>query len=414
MKNGPSRWIPAVSMLLVSLISYIDRNTLALLAPTILRETHLSNQQYGYIITAFSIAYTIGNPLWGRALDRLGLRVGMLLAVSLWTAASVSHVFAAGFLGFFLARAALGFGEGATFPAGLRTVVQTLPPDQRARGIAVSYSGGSLGAIITPLIVTPIALWWGWRSGFWFTGFVGLLWILVWLWVSRRPELRAAAPKHVETPAGRMSFRDRRVWSFMAAYAFGALPLGFILYETSIYLSQSWGQTQAGIGKVLWIPPLGWEAGYFFWGWVSDRRLRADPNPVTGLRGLFTAAVVLSLPLALTPRLPAYWMVLVALFFSMFIASAFLILPVVYATRIYSSGYSGLIAGLGAGAWSAAVAVLMPIFGRLFDHHQIQAAFTTAALFPVAGYAIWMWANRGEGAGRALSPVNPEMDEQAG
>src|SRR6204780_1108443 len=128
-------------MMLVSTISYIDRNTLALLAPTILRDTHLSNEQYGFIISAFSIAYMLGNPLWGYILDRIGVRAGMTAAVSLWTLASVSHVFALGLQGFAAARALLGFGEGATFPGSLRTVVQTLRPNQRARGIAGSDRG---------------------------------------------------------------------------------------------------------------------------------------------------------------------------------------------------------------------------------------------------------------------------------
>src|SRR5271170_3604609 len=132
------RWLPAFSMMLVSTISYIDRNTLALLAPTILRDTHLSNEQYGLIISAFSIAYMAANPLWGLVLDRIGVRTGMTAAVSLWTLASVSHVFALGFQGFAAARTVLGFGEGATFPGSLRTVVQTLPREQRSRGIAIS------------------------------------------------------------------------------------------------------------------------------------------------------------------------------------------------------------------------------------------------------------------------------------
>src|ERR1700704_2032767 len=102
-------WIPTVSMLLVSLISYIDRNTLALLAPTILRETGLSGEQYGFIISAFSIAYMVGNPVWGILLDRVGLRRGMTAAVSLWTLASAAHAFAGGLFSFGAARAMLGF-----------------------------------------------------------------------------------------------------------------------------------------------------------------------------------------------------------------------------------------------------------------------------------------------------------------
>jgi MFS transporter, ACS family, hexuronate transporter len=84
----------------------------------------------------------------------------------------------------------------------------------------------------------------------------------------------------------------------------------------------------------------------------------------------------------------------------MFVASGFLILPIAYATRVYSSADSGLIAGLGAGAWSAVVAVTMPVFGRMFDQGRIQTAFALAAAFPVAGYACWLWANSKQGESR--------------
>src|SRR5689334_25298787 len=184
--KAAEQWVPAVSMLLVSLVSYIDRTTLALLAPTILKETHLSGEQYGFIISAFSIAYMLSNPVWGWILDRAGLRRGMTAAVACWTVASAAHAFAAGFRSFGAARAALGFGEGATFPGGLRAVVQTLPAEVRGRGLAVAYSGGSLGALITPLIVTPIFVRWGWRAAFWFTGFIGIAWLAVWAVVGRR------------------------------------------------------------------------------------------------------------------------------------------------------------------------------------------------------------------------------------
>src|ERR1700719_3252388 len=108
-REGIHRWVPASALLLVSLISYVDRTTLALLAPTILQETGLSGQQYGFIISAFSVAYMLSNPLWGRILDRAGLRRGMTAAVACWTAASVAHAFASGFWSFAAARAALGF-----------------------------------------------------------------------------------------------------------------------------------------------------------------------------------------------------------------------------------------------------------------------------------------------------------------
>jgi ACS family hexuronate transporter-like MFS transporter len=375
------RWLPAFSMMLVSTISYIDRNTLALLAPTILRDAHLSNEQYGFIISAFSIAYMIGNPLWGFILDRIGVRRGMTAAVSIWTLASVAHVFAFGFQGFAAARAVLGFGEGATFPGSLRTVVQTLPPESRSRGIAVSYSGGSLGAVITPVIITPIAAWWGWRGAFWATGAVGAGWLLLWFLLSRRitvpARVRGDSPK----------FTDSRVWAFIAAYAMGAFPSAFVLYQASIYLTATFAKTQVEIGKVLWIPPLGWEAGYFFWGWMMDRFSGA-------MRKQFFWLMVLSMPVALIPYISSYGWTLAMMFFAMFITSGFIIGAVAYATRHFSTDHAGFIAGLGAGSWSLVVALVMPGVGRLFDLHRYDAAFLIAALFPIAGCAAWMTLSR--------------------
>jgi ACS family hexuronate transporter-like MFS transporter len=372
-------------MWLVSLISYIDRNTLALLAPTILRETRLSAEQYGFIISGFSIAYMIGNPLWGRILDRVGLRGGMFAGVAIWTAASASHALAFGFAGFAAARVALGFGEGATFPGGLRCVTQTLPPHARGRGLALAYSGGSLGAIVTPLIVTPIFLLWGWRGAFLFTGLVGLLWLLVWRWVSRRPDV-CAPPRRATAalPAPRLD--DPRLWAFMCAYALGALPIGFVLYGAAIYLGQALGQSQVFIGKVLWIPPLGWEAGYFLWGWLVDRGL--------SLRRLMFAASLLSLPFAAVPWIPGVAGVMAELFVAMFAAAGFIVLAMAYATRVFSTDHAGLIAGIGAGSWSAAVAVMMPVLGHLFDLRGYATAFPLAAAFPGAAFCGWSWLDR--------------------
>jgi ACS family hexuronate transporter-like MFS transporter len=376
-------WIPTVSMLLVSLISYIDRNTLALLAPTILRETALTAEQYGYIISAFSIAYMAGNPVWGIALDRFGLRSGMSVAVAFWTLASASHALASGFFSFATARALLGFGEGATFPGGLRTAVQTLPVEKRSRGIAIAYSGGSLGAIVTPIIVTPIAAAFGWRGAFLFTGLIGVSWLCLWFFVSR------SLPRHAPVTlrvAAKPRLGDARLWAFMAAYALGGLPLAFVIYGASIYLSGVHGLTQIEIGKLLWIPPLGWEVGYFFWGWISDRIEQTRARSLQWVMGLL---MLLSLPLAAAPLALSVAAVMFEMFFAMFVAAGFVILSIAYATDVFSADHSGLIAGAGAGSWSAVVALVMPVFGRLFDAQRFEAAFALAAVFPVAGFTIW-------------------------
>jgi MFS transporter, ACS family, hexuronate transporter len=379
------RWVPTVSMLLVSLISYIDRNTLALLAPTILRETGLSAQAYGWIISAFSVAYMIGNPVWGRILDRVGTRRGMTAAVGLWSLASAAHAFTGGFWGLASARAVLGFGEGATFPGGLRTAVLTLPAEKRSRGTAVSYSGGSLGAVITPLIVTPIALRFGWRGAFWFTGLIGALWLLVGRPVL--PEARAVTRIEAE-PARSPEWLDARVWAFIALYALGCLPIGFVIYSAALYLGAALGKTQGEIGHLLWIPPLGWEIGYFFWGWVTDRYAEHGASRV-GLRRVLTAMALLTLPLVATHAVRSAPGALALMFLAMFAGGGFIIASMAYATSVFPARDAGLIAGIGAGAYSAAVAVAMPMFGALLDARGYHTAFAVAGLAPVAGVALW-------------------------
>ncbi|MBM3773962.1 MAG: MFS transporter [Acidobacteria bacterium] len=383
------RWIPAVSMLLVSLISYVDRNTLALLAPTILKETGLSGQQYGFIIAVFSVAYMATNPLWGRILDRVGLPVGMAVAVSLWTAASAAHAWASGFASFAIARLALGLGEGATFPGGLRAVMQSLPAHLHGRGMAVAYSGGSLGAVVTPLVITPVFLLWGWRAAFLFTGLIGIAWLVFWFFVAGRPDMQR--PAHDQRAAARgPTLRDPRLWAFVSAYALGAWPLGFVLYQSAIFLGQAMGKSQVFIGKVLWIPPLGWEVGYFFWGWLMDRLALAGVPRMAALHRLIPAAALLSLPLALVPSMDSVWLVLAEMFFAMFLAGGFVTLGIAYATHVYSRAHAGLIAGIGAGSWSAAVALAMPIAGRLFDQHRYDIAFLIPAVTPLIGYSGWL------------------------
>jgi ACS family hexuronate transporter-like MFS transporter len=377
-------------MALVSIISYVDRNTLALLSPTILRETHLSATEYGLVVSAYSVAFMIGNPIWGRVIDRIGLRLGMIAAVALWSVASAAHAFAGGFWAFAGARAVLGVGEGAAAPGGLRTVMQTLPPLNRARGIALTYSGGSAGAILTPIIMAPIAALWGWRAAFWATGLFGALWIAGWLVLSRRSDLALpeSAPERgtdARSAATRPRVSDPRLWAFLLCYSLGALPLGFVVYCSALYLNRRLGLTQLAIGKILWVPPLGSELGIFFWGWLADRLARGA-DTIAAVSRLLPIAVLLGLPLALLPYSDRFALVLAQLFLAMFVASAFQVLVISWGAEVFAREHAGFVGGVASGAYGAGLALLMPLFGRLFDAQRYGIAFGLAALCPVIGY----------------------------
>ncbi|MDE3195284.1 MAG: MFS transporter [Acidobacteriota bacterium] len=375
-ETSTANWLPAFSMMLVSFISYVDRSTLAVLAPVILQDTHLNAEQYGFIISCFSFAYMLANPLWGRILDRWNVRQGMSSAVSIWSLAAVAHAWATGFFSFAVARTVLGAGEGATFPGGLRTVTQTLPPKKRGRGLAIAYSGGSLGAMVTPFIVTPIALRYGWHGAFIATGSFGFAWLILWAFVAKGVDQRKERT-HVRLP-----WRHPALWAYISVYALGAMPLGFILYDSSLYLHARFGWDQAMLGKILWVPPAGWELGYFVWGWIIDR---FGPR----FKGLMIVCLVLSLPLAWMHSLPTGPLVLAEMFLAMFALAGFVVLSVAYATRAFPADHAGLLAGIGAGSWGAVIAMTSPWFGRLFDHADYATAFRAATVFPIVGYALW-------------------------
>jgi len=381
-------WTASVAMMLCSWLSYVDRQILAVLSPMILKDTGLTAQSYGEVVSAFSVAYMIANPLWGSILDFVGMRIGMLVAVALWTVASASHAWMAGFLGFAAARALLGLGEGATFPGGLRASMDSLPPDRHSRGIAISYSGGSLGAIVAPLVVVPIALRFGWRAAFLFSGGLGVAWLITWSAVARPPYLPRPArkPQRMEWP----NPFERRFWALVTSYALGAIAIGPILYLSPLYLNRVAGFSQADLGKVLWIPPFGWELGYFFWGWAADRFAPNQERPVR----MFLLLAMAALPVAAIPWSGSRAIVLLLFFWSMFITGGFQMLALRTGARAYPRERTALAGGTASGAWSAVAAMLLPLLGRWFDQQRYTAIFALVAIMPLVGTTLWLWLSR--------------------
>ena len=276
---GWRMWVAPTTMMLCTLLGYIDRQVLAVLSPTILADTGMTAADYGLAVSAFSVVYTIMNPVFGSVLDHIGLRRGMIIAVIIWTVASMSHAGLNGLIGFALARALLGFGEGAAFPGALRTATEALPANKQSRGLALGYSGASMGALITPPLITPIAQHYGWRFAFLRDGLFGLLWLILWWRVARPPFLpkqaEAARPMKIQWP----DLRERRVWIIVSSFGLGGLALGVAAYLSPLYLNRALGLSQTELGHVLWIPMVGWEAGYFFWGWVADRFAANQDRP---------------------------------------------------------------------------------------------------------------------------------------
>ncbi|MDE3105063.1 MAG: MFS transporter [Acidobacteriota bacterium] len=393
LRTSLRQWIPCVSMLLLSLLSYADRSVLSILSPTILADLHLNVMQYGYAVSAFSLCYMVANPVWGLWIDRRGVWTMALLAVLVWSVASGSHALMTGMVSMCVARAVLGFGEGATFPSGLATVAETLPPEHRSFGLGLAYSGGSLGATLTPLLITPVALHFGWRATFLLTSAMGGLWILLWL-VLRSTGLyarhHAALPPQRTADGHRASRWNRNLLATVALYGLGAAPLAFGLYAAPLYLSRVLHVSQASLGHLLWIPPAGWETGYLVWGRVADlRRRRTSKRPA----GLFLALALASVLIAAEPlaaRMPHPVLVSMLIFYlEMFFAGGFVVLVLSDGMQAQPGQSAGFLSGSAISSWALVTALLTPWLGHLFDQRRYGLAFWWTALLPLVGVALW-------------------------
>ena len=383
-------WMGPFVMFLATLISYIDRQTLSVLAPTILPDVNMTATDFGYTLSAFSIAYMLANPIWGSVLDKIGLPLGMAIAVAVWTAASAAHAVVGGLIGFAVARTVLGIGEGAAFPGCVKMATDCLPTEKASRGIAIGYSGAAFGSLVTPLAVTPFAAVYGWRAAFWVTGVLGIVWLLIWSRFARTvPKRQRVSQKIVVANP-----LDRRFWLIVTTYGMGAIALGVIAYLSPLYLSRALGLSQTEIGHLVWIPTVGWQLGYYFWGWVSDRLVQHQTRPVKVLLLLS----VLALPSAFVTMVDSWQAVLALFLWAMFVADGFIVMGLHIGARVFTKDEAGLAGGIGGGSWSMVLAVVLPLYGGWIDAKNFTPIFVTMSLFPLAGTLLYMmlskpWAN---------------------
>ncbi|MBN2762308.1 MAG: MFS transporter [Bacteroidales bacterium] len=175
------RWRVLVLLFFATTINYIDRQVIGILKPYIAGDLGWSEADYGYIVTAFQLAYATGLLLAGKFLDKFGTKYGYAVAIILWSIAGMAHAAARGAMSFALARFSLGIGEAANFPAAIKTVAEWFPKKERAFATGLFNSGSNIGAIVAPVVVSGITLGLGWQWAFIITGTLGFIWVVFWL-----------------------------------------------------------------------------------------------------------------------------------------------------------------------------------------------------------------------------------------
>lgn len=198
---GRYRWTICALVFFATTINYLDRNVLGLLKTTLSNAgifgPDKANQElmYSYVIMSFQISYAIGMLGVGRLVDSIGTKLGYGVALTGWSIAAVGHAFAKGTFGFGFWRALLGVSESGNFPAANKTIAIWFPKKERAYATGIYNSGANVGAIIAPLTVPFIAMYWGWQWAFILTGVVGFIWLIFWFTIYRAPKEKLSKGK---------------------------------------------------------------------------------------------------------------------------------------------------------------------------------------------------------------------------
>ena len=187
-RAGRQRWVICALLFAATAVNYVDRQMIGVLKPTLTAEFGWHERDFATIIFWFQMAYATGYIGFGRIVDLIGARLGYIYAILVWTVGHMAHAVATGVASFAAARFVLGIGESGNFPAGLRAVADWFPQRERALAIGLFNAGANVGAIITPLLVPLLVLWFGWRAAFLITGLFGMVWLAAWSKFYRNPE----------------------------------------------------------------------------------------------------------------------------------------------------------------------------------------------------------------------------------
>ncbi|HEX3229658.1 MAG TPA: MFS transporter, partial [Pyrinomonadaceae bacterium] len=186
------RWWIAGLIFLATLINFIDRLTISILGPVIIKEFSLTNLQFAKLTTWFLVAYTASQGLSGKLYDQIGPRRGFTLSILVWSVAALAHAFARGFISLSCFRFLLGVGEAGNWPGAARVIAEWFPARQRAIGMGIFNSGVCIGSILAPPLIVWLQLTFGWQTTFLVTGSLGFGWLILWLLFYESPERHPA------------------------------------------------------------------------------------------------------------------------------------------------------------------------------------------------------------------------------
>lgn len=319
---GLYRWTICGLLFFATTIIYIDRQVFGILAPVLQKDIGWNEIEYGYIIAAFTAAYALGFLFVGRFIDKVGTKIGYTISTVIWSIAAMGHTLVKTVFGFGVARFFLGLGESGNFPAAIKATAEWFPKKERALALGIFNSGANAGAIVAPLVVPWIALTFGWRAAFIFTGLLGFIWIVLWLWLYEIPEKHKKVTKEEiafiqSDPAEIQSekipwiklLKYRQTWAF-AAGKFLTDPIWwFYIYWLPKFFSQRYGLNLTHLGLPLIVIYTMTTIGSVGGGWLSGTFIKRGWSINKGRKVVMLICAIVIVPIVFASLVPEWWAV---------------------------------------------------------------------------------------------------------
>jgi ACS family hexuronate transporter-like MFS transporter len=397
------RWWMAGLVFLATLINFIDRLTIAVLAPVIIVQLGLTNLEFASISTWFLVAYTASQGLSGRFYDRVGTRRGFTVSIIVWSAAAMAHAFARGLFSLSCLRFVLGLGEAGNWPGAAKVIAEWFPARQRAFAMGIFNSGVTVGSMVAPPLIVFLQLRFGWQTTFLVTGGLGFLWLVLWLLFYDTPERHAAITPHEyevihegrepSAPVGRVGWRalleHRQVWAIVLS-RFVTDPVWW-LYITwlPLYLHTVRGFSLKQIGLFAWLPYVAADAGSLIGGWLSGHLIGRGWTTNRARKAVLVMGTLLmtaGIPAAMSDNaMAALALISVVLFGFQAWINNVQTLP----SDFFPQGVVASVAGLG-GVGAGAGAILFTLTtGFVIDcFHSYTPILVVAGLLPLVGTTV--------------------------
>jgi MFS transporter, ACS family, aldohexuronate transporter len=397
------RWWIGGLLFASTVINYIDRQTLSVLGPYLKNQYQWNNQHFATIVIAFRVAYSIGQTVAGRLIDRVGTRKGLTITVIWYSIAAMLTSLAVGLRSFAFFRFLLGAGESANWPAATKAVSEWFPKKERGWAVALFDSGSSIGGAIAPLLVIGLYKYFGgWRPAFVITGTLGFLWLGVWRVLYHPPESHPRisdaeramilsdrldvqqADSHPRQSRWRDLIKLPQTWAVIAARTMTDPVWFFITDWFAIYLITKGINPEQAL-LAFWIPFVAADLGNFFGGGVSSLLINRG-WPVIKAR----KAVVVFGGLGMTLLIPTVFtsnlLALAGLFaVSTFAYASFSTMALVLPSDLYRSQSVATVSGMSGTGAGLGTILSTYLIGYVSDHYSFEPILITASLIPLLG-----------------------------